>query len=393
MSLTLFLCGTRTLRVPRAHCTAVMNLCMQMGISYRNFVWEENAICFQCSMRAAGRLMRACRRRDIEIVCLSMQGLPSLLFAFCRRPGLVAGSILGIVLTVLSGLFVWSVDVTGNETMSKEEVLSVLQECDFGVGSYLPTLQIRKLENRVLMASDRIGWISIYLDGTVARVQIIEHKDPDAPMEDRKLPANLVAASDGQIEYVELYRGNCVVQVGQAVKKGELLVSGLYDSQTEGFRYTRAAGNVMARTEHTYRVEIPLVGEEKVLGEVETDEIILHFFNFSMKIFKNSRNLPPTCDIIKNEIELPNFGKNSLPLSVTQICYQPYAMKAVYRTEEEALVLCYEELERTLAVLSESAQLLSKEIKTEITQESVILVCTVGCIENIAVLQEFEIIE
>ena len=393
MSLTLFLCGTRTLRVPRVHCTAVMNLCMQMGISYRNFVWEEDAVCFQCSMRAAGRLMRACRRRDMEVSCLFAQGLPSLFLAFFRRPGLVAGSILGIVLTVLSGFFVWSVDITGNVTMSEEEVLSALRECDFGVGSYLPALQIRKLENRILMASDRIGWISIYPDGTVARVQIIEHKAPDAPMEDRKRPANLIAAADGQIEYVELYRGNCMVQIGQAVKKGELLVSGLYDSQTEGFRYTRAAGNVMARTEHTYRVEIPLVGEEKVLGEVETDEMILHFFNFSMKIFKNSRNLPSTCDIIKNEIELPNSGKNRLPFSVTQICRQPYVMQTVYRTEEEALALCYEELERTLSALSDSAQLLSKEITTEITRESVVLLCTVGCIENIAVQQEFDIIE
>ena len=37
------------------------------------------------------------------------------------------------------------------------------------------------------------------------------------------------------------------LKAGQVVDKGDLLISGIYDSKTVGVRYTRAAGEIMAR--------------------------------------------------------------------------------------------------------------------------------------------------
>ena len=53
--------------------------------------------------------------------------------------------------------------------------------------------------------------------------------------------------------------------------------------------------------------------------------------------------------------------------------------------------LCYEQLASELASLSGEVQLLQKETVTEIGESSVVLTCTVVCIENIAEQQEFEI--
>ncbi|MBO7274174.1 MAG: sporulation protein YqfD, partial [Clostridia bacterium] len=206
-------------------------------------------------------------------------------------------------------------------------------------------------------------------------------------------PANLVATRDGQIEYFELYRGNAVVKVGQAIKAGELLVSGVYDSQTEGFRWTRAAGRVMARTERTIRVEIPLCYEEKVYADAVLQEIELHFFNFSHKIFKNSRNCAILCDIIEYNYSLGKLGGNRLPLSLTRIEARPYYTVTAERTPDEALELCYLELSQKLSALSGEVQLLQKDIVTEMGERSVVLTCTLVCIENIAAQQEFEIID
>ena len=57
------------------------------------------------------------------------------------------------------------------------------------------------------------------------------------------------------------------------------------------------------------------------------------------------------------------------------------------------MALCYEELSSQLFVLSNEIQLLQKEIVTEIREDRVILTCTVTCIENIARVQEFEIVQ
>ena len=304
MSIALFLQGNCTVSIPAIHRTAAMNLCMQLGLQYRNFCWcEDGSICFCCTTLSARRFLGICQKKGIDAKIISTKGLPRLLKQFGARVGLIIGAFFAVALMVLSGLFVWDVQVSGNETLTEGEVIAELRACGFGVGSYLPALRVREVENRVLMASERIGWLSINMEGTVARVQVIEHVSGEAAgggdAATSKRPANLVATRDGQIEYLELYRGNVVVSVGQAVKAGELLVSGLYDSKTGSFRYTRAAGNVMARTERTVTVEIPISYEEKVLEEAVLQEIEVHFFNFSYKIYENSGNFDILCDIIK----------------------------------------------------------------------------------------------
>ena len=286
--------------------------------------------------------------------------------------------------------------MSGTETLTEETVVEELRKCGFGVGSYLPNLRVREIENRVLMASERIGWLSINIDGTVARVQIIEHiegQNEGNNASSDKRPANLVATKDGQIEYLELYRGNAVVKSGQAVKAGELLVSGLYDSLTGSIRYTRAAGRVMARTEQTIRVEVPLSYEQKVYAEPVLQELTFHFFDFSKKIFKNSGNSNILCDIIKYNTYLGQLGSNRLPVSWSRTEAHPYVLETRERTTEEALELCYEKLSGELSALSGDVQLLQKEIVTEVREDSVILTCTVICIENIAEVQEFEIVQ
>ncbi len=395
MNLTLFLCGSCRLQVEAEHRLAAMNLCMQMGFAYTDFCWrEDGCVQFSCSAASAKTFLAACRAREIPISVIARRGLPSFLARLAKRPGLIVGAALGIALFIFSGLFVWDVQVSGNEKITQQQVIEELRAAGFGVGSYLPGLQIRQLENRVLMSSENIGWLSINLDGTVAHVQILEQVNGEEKGETAaKNPANLIAARDGQIEYLALYRGNAVVTVGQAVKAGELLVSGLYDSQNAGFRYTRAAGSVMARTERTLEIEIPLQYEQKIYRESILREIELHFFNFSHKIFKNSRNSAAMCDIIKYEFDFPRLGQNRLPLSFSRTVARLYELLPATRTQEEALDLCYEQLEYELAALSGSVQLLQKEITTEIREDRVVLICTVSCIEDIAQQQEFEIVE
>ena len=396
MSIALFLRGSCTVSIPGVHRTAAMNLCMQMGLQYTHFIWcEDGSVRFCCSVSSARRFLAACQARDVEAEIVAHRGLPKLVMRFGKRTGLVVGAVLAIALIVLSGLFVWDVQVSGNESLTEGEVLAELRACGFGVGSYLPALRVREIENRVLMASEKIGWLSINTEGTVARVQVIEHIEGGTDGKDvaSKKPANLVAARDGQIEYLELYRGNVAVSVGQAVKKGELLVGGLYDSQTGSFRYARAAGRVMARTERVLEVEIPLLYEQKVYDEPYLQELDLCFFNFSHNFFKNSGNSDTLCDIIKYNVDLGKLGQNRLPVSLSRTEMHPYHVESRERTAEEALELCYEELARQLSSLSGEVQLLQKEIVTEVGEKSVTLVCTLTCIENIALVQEFEIVE
>jgi similar to stage IV sporulation protein len=335
-------------------------------------------------------MQEACRTMEIPLCEIKVGGVPFLFLRLGRRPGLWLGIATAVAILLISRWFVWSVDVTGNERMTVSEVLSELEECGFGVGSYIPKVRMGELETRVLIASDKISWISVHMEGTVAKVQIIEH----VPAREIKTkPANLVAAADGQIELIELYRGNCVVKIGQAVRRGELLAGGVYDSQAVGVRFTRAAGRVLARTEHRFSVEIPLRQEKKVYSDKKIDGIELNFFGKTVKIFKNSRNAGGECDIIRREFGHASIGGRTLLIGISVTYRVEYVTETVAVPPEEAERQAYLSLETRLTSLSEDAELLQKEISVVVTESACILDCRLLCIEDIAVQTEFEILE
>ncbi len=391
MNLFYAMVGYRTLYANAKNALRLLNLCMECGFSYDRFVSEEDGgVRFSCDEITARRLLRSAEARGICVAVLECGGMPHFLRRYRRRAGMALGLLLGAILIWLSGRYVWDVRVTGNEHLTSGEVCAILRENGFGVGSRLSELDSAAIENRVMIASDRIAWMSLYMDGTVARVQIRENEMP--PAAESKRPANLVANCDGQIESLMLYRGNCLVKVGQAVRAGDLLVSGLYDSQSVGFYATRAAGEVRARVWETVRIEIPLTYEQKVWGEEKIGALSLDFFDFSLKFFENSRNRDTLCDIIEVRKPWEPLGISNVPVSLRIERITPYTVVTATRTHEEARMLAYEELARTLAARTEWSELLERRVETTLTDSALILDCTVLCIRNIAEQVEFEIV-
>ena len=393
MNITLFLSGYRWLGADAGERDALINLCFRLGIGYDRFVCcDDGSVRFRTSACAAARLASACKTEGISLCEHQKGGLWHLFYRYRRRAGVFVGATLALLSILLSTRFIWAIEVTGNETVDTAEILEELDACGFGIGSYIPHLSTERLETEVLIASDRIAWIAIRVDGTHATVQVIERKEAP-PAEDHTAPANLVAARDGQIEQLLLYRGNCVVSIGQAVRKGELLVSGLYDSQVYPYRYTRASGEILARTQLELRVEIPLFHTQKSYDGERVKSVSLKILGFSLKIFKNSRNEEGSCDIIKEDHNLSLPFVSDLPFSCEVVKRKAYTESDATRTADEALELAYEELARSLSAFSEEAQLIGKQIETEWQDGVLILRCTVTCIENIAVQSEFEISE
>ena len=370
--------------------TALSNLFLQTSFSFSDFTLEEGGASFWVLANDAKKLRTYSSQAGFSLVCKERRGLVALFARYRGRYGLLLGGILGALLVFFSSRVVWDVRISGNEAIPSGEIEALLEANGLFAGARLQDLHAGELENRVLLATDRIAWLSVNLSGTVAYVQVMESVSP--PAAERVSPANLVAARGGQIELLALYRGKSVVKIGQAVREGELLVSGLVDTQSGGFRYTRAAGEVLARTHREIRVEIPFVAtEEKTLKE-QLSEISLQFFHLRVKIYKRTGKEEGNCAIIEVRKGLDAAGLNDLPvfLTLSRVCERE--ITEVVRTPSEALALAYAALDRELDRLSGDIELLGKEIKTEWGDESVALTCSLYCIENIAKQVEFEII-
>ncbi len=392
MSIALFLAGGITVEADAEYRTALLNLCLTRGYPYSDFLCShDGGIRLRFLAPLGRRILADCKKYGIELRNVEYTGLPFLFLNLIKRPGLFAGALVAVFLLVASGRFVWEIKTQGNERLSASEISTILRENGLFVGSYLPTIDVPSLENRILISTDQLSWISINLDGTVANVQVIESIQKGE--EETMLPANLIAERDGQIEYLELFRGESAVKVGQAVKKGELLVSGILEGERAGCRFTRAAGRVMARTERVLCINVPLTYTERVYGDEKTLDITFNFFDFSMKIFKSTGKAGMPCDIIEKD-SVPIFaGAHVLPISAVSHVARYYTDEERSRSQNEAVEMAFSKLDEQLEGLSESVQILSKTIARRIDEDGVFLECKISCIENIAVLQELEIVE
>ena len=88
---------------------------------------------------------------------------------------------------------------------------------------------------------------------------------------------------------------------------------------------------------------------------------------------------------------LPSFGKYPIPVSISVTEAVPYELVPRTRTEQEAMALAYGSLEKEISALSADVTILRKQIRTEVTEDGVRLICRLETVENIAHTQEFEI--
>lgn len=392
MKLIYFFCGGCRLCAAPYEAEKILNICLHYRFVYRNMKRSKDFFTLECSMYTANMLCSVCEKYGIAIKVIEKYGLPDVFIRYRKRIGILAGFIISAVLIIWSEQFVWDIRVKGCENIDEIIVKKELSDQNFRLGTYIPGIDIDMIENRVLIYSQDIAWISINMKGSVAYVEIREKTAEPEKKSDR--PANLIALWDGMIETIEATEGNIMVRVGQHVRKGELLVSGVYDSNVWGYRYTRAAGNVYARTVREIHVEIPLYYEERRYSGEEYSEITLFFFSKPIKLYRNTGFLVGTYDTICKEENICLFDGTRIPLTVITTINRWYTCETLKRDTNTAMELAYDKLDVELAkFLSDGAVLLGKNITWTITDDTYVLDCTATLIENIAGIAEFEVSE
>ena len=385
-----FLTGSRTVRIVASAAGEVMNLCRVHGFVYWNLRFCGEHICLDLSLRSSRRLLHVCRERGIAAVAEKERGLPVLLWRYRRRWGLAVGALCFCAILIASPRVLWGIEVDGNRFVSDEEVLSELRACGLSLGCSLAELDTEVVENRVLIRSDEISWISINLIGTVAHVELREVEEI-VPEEPTYVAANLVASKAGKIEMLEEVRGNVVIKPGDLVSEGELLVGGLYDTANGGLRYCCAKGKVYARTEYDFLIELPRSYEQKRYTGRKKVQKSLIFFEKEIKFFGNSRNLPSSCDTI-DIVKYFSLGDGCvLPFGIRTVSYREYETCEAERSDAELLDAAYEALYEQMDREAPEGMLVRKNVESEITEGGIELWCRAEFLENIAILKEIEI--
>ena len=155
--------------------------------------------------------------------------------------------------------------------------------------------------------------------------------------------SNIVAAEDCVIEQITVKSGFAAVEVGDTVRRGDLLISGVLPAEAGG-GFVNAEGVVLGRV---YDENTVFVTRSESVEEPESDLPYakrVKIFNFSINIFKKYRNYADGCVIIESTKQLYLFGKYRLPISIVTDRAVKYRTSEVTYSDDELIRLADEKL-------------------------------------------------
>ncbi len=292
-------------------------------------------------------------------------GLPVVL-AFLRfRPGILIGLILMAVWLGYSSRLIWDVRITGNSKTPVEEIVSLLDELGCGVGDYYPGISFNDVHAQYLARQNDISWLSVYMNGTVAEVQVREMW-----MDERNLPeegtyADVVAVNHGVVEEVHVINGTAAVKAGDLVVPGQVLISGVTELKDGEVLYEYAEGEVICRTFSLIRSEAETEREVKRYTGREKTEISIKIFKKTLNLFGKGGIDASTCDTINMMEQVCPFGMSPLPIWIYRTVYREYELVTETIPADDAAAEAMLELSGKIKDETEGAELVSREVTAE----------------------------
>ena len=301
-----------------------------------------------------------------------------------NRRGIYVGLFLFILITYFFSTHLMGISFIGNNKISDEELFSSLSSYGVKIGTPVNSIDTKKLKNQLMTSTPDLGWVGISLKGSRLYLEIKERKEK-TEIPGTNEPCNLVASKNGIVRLMEIRDGQTMVIVNTPVKKGDLLVSGVIDSNSVGMRYTHSYGEVYATTWYKESINIPLKYKARIFTNEKKTKRIMKFLNTSVPLYFSKE--PPysyykTYNSTK-EYSLPINILPSIKLEKTEYFKQKEQNKE--RTLNEAITLGkFHLLHRINSQLAVGATIDKLKITHQMTGNIVSVTLECECTENIA---------
>jgi len=261
--------GLIVIRVSGADPERLLNLAVEAGVSLHNVERPARDMLVATIHGRHFRSICSLARRRWRVTIVRRVGWAFAIQKLTRRKALVAGGLVAVAVLYALSSYVWFVDVRGAIEVPKERILGVARQAGLRPGVSKRALSITAVERELILSLERLVWVNVELWGTLATVSVAERIVPE---QDQRLPGDVVAAVGGVVEKLVTLRGIPMVQEGDPVMAGQLLISGLIPPQAPEHKellakgelpYLHAQGIVRARVWHEGVAEGAMVRQEE----------------------------------------------------------------------------------------------------------------------------------
>ncbi len=352
---------------------------------------DDIATGFYLRHRDMKRLRALAQRRGYSVKILRRQGLFWTLRELLYRPVLLFGAVLYLLLAMYLPSRVLFVRVEGAREVPVRLILEKCQQVGISFGASRKEVRSEKMKNALLAAIPELQWAGINTAGCTATVSVRERSMSEEKPDEHRGVSSLVAVRDGIITQCTVIRGNPVCKVGDAVKAGQVLVSGYTDCGIS-IQATRAHGEIFARTDRELTVVSPASAGQKGEKTVETKKFALIIGKKRINFYKGSGILDSSCDKMYSVSWLTLPGGFQLPVALVTETWTSYDSQ-VPASQEDATELLREFAERYLHSQMIAGTVLRRQEATEPQKGIYVLQGKYACTEMIGRVQNEEIIK
>lgn len=367
-----------------------LNLALSKGINLWNIKKTEDVYIVACTnIFEYKKLVAIAKKTGCKINIQKKVGVPFFIVKHKKRKTFFVFAVLISILIYVYGLFVWQIDIVGDFTFPIDQIKEELALENVRIGILKNSLDTSKIKNNIYMRRHDIAWIGINIRGTKAIVEVVE-ANLKKEEEFANMPCNIVSNKDGIVYKVNALEGTSAVQVGDIVKSGDVLISGIMYSQNAGNRFVNAKGSVLLKTWYTDKIKIPF--ERDIVSKTgrTNKSYILGFKNYKINLL-NSGTKFEKYDTITSENSLRLFGRFEVPINLTTIVYREISIDTIKYTKDQAMIIATNEIENSIKNrLDKNIEIIDKRVKTNITSDGITVEITLECLEETGVKQKLE---
>ena len=181
-----YLRGYVIIRVEGLALERFINRCIAKGIH----LWDIKRINYttlevKVGIKGYKTLRKITRRLGCKVYIEQKNGYPFWFNKMKRRKMLIMGAFFSLTLLLFLSSFIFIIEVSGNDRILEEDIIKTLDTYGFRVGVNRFFVDLRELENNLLIEIDELSWIGIEINGIMAKIEVVEKTSP--PPKSRKM--------------------------------------------------------------------------------------------------------------------------------------------------------------------------------------------------------------
>ncbi len=345
--------------------------CKKNGICLRILTAGDDLIRTTVLYQQLQEVNNAAAHAGMELVCKKNKGPYFIYKKYRRRMGLVFGIALAVMLCIILSGIVWSIEITGTEALNEELLLMNLKEKGVKTGMFTAQVNCNEIERYVESSSASVLHATSNLVGCRLYINVKERTlPPDNTPEG--VYSDLIASDNGEIVLCNVFAGVQVVKTGDAVRKGDLLVSGVQPLKNGGTRYLHPQAEIKAKTTKEIQIHIPHFLNCACVCKVKNKTAICFF----------GLRIPSKANDYEGDGEFLNTKSTVFPIGLQRYCEKELKAENIKLTPRQTVLIGLTDFAIKAKDYFAEAEILDCAVKTEFSRDAIMYI-TLTCIENI----------